>query len=71
MKNISILDFVAKRAWSKYKAFQGSHKLKKAFKTVSPIRIVIGSSGVFDYAWIPTDIEYFNVLNPNHWKRYF
>ena len=35
------------------------------------LKIVIGASGYYDEGWIDTDIEYLNLLNRSHWKRYF
>jgi len=35
------------------------------------LRIVIGSSGIYDKGWIGTDIEYLNLLKPHDWKRFF
>ena len=39
--------------------------------TRSPLRIVVGSSGVFEKGWTPTEIQYLNLLNPNDWEKYF
>jgi hypothetical protein len=41
------------------------------FQGVHPLRIVIGASGIFDSGWINTDIEYLNLLIPEHWANYF
>ena len=35
-----------------------------------PCKIVIGSSGIFQAGWIPTEIESLNVIKENDWKRY-
>lgn len=37
----------------------------------SPLRIVVGSSGVYDEGWIHTDAQYLNLLVPEHWERLF
>jgi predicted SAM-dependent methyltransferase len=37
----------------------------------SPVRIVIGASDIFENGWIPTDIEYLNLLIPDHWQKTF
>lgn len=37
----------------------------------SPLRIVIGASGIYDPQWIDTDVEYLNLLKPRHWQRFF
>lgn len=38
---------------------------------VKPLRLVIGASGVCDKGWINTDVEYLDLLNPEHWEAYF
>jgi hypothetical protein len=45
-------------------------KLKKMARS-TPLRIVIGASGVFQKGWIPTDIEQLNILRLEDWRRYF
>ncbi|MEO8389148.1 hypothetical protein [Polaromonas sp.] len=35
------------------------------------LKIVIGSSGVFEAGWIPTDYQHLNLLNPAHWDKAF
>ena len=37
----------------------------------SNIRIVVGSSGVFDDGWLPTDIEILDILKDADWRRLF
>jgi predicted SAM-dependent methyltransferase len=34
-------------------------------------RIVIGASGQYDRGWIPTDQDFFDMLKPSDWARYF
>jgi predicted SAM-dependent methyltransferase len=36
-----------------------------------PLRIVIGSSQVFDPGWIPTNVQYLNLIDDSHWQRAF
>lgn len=48
----------------------GAYRLKKAVKK-SPLRIVIGSSGLFDKNWTPTDIEYLNLTISEDWQKHF
>jgi len=45
--------------------------IKKISNNPSELRLVLGSSRVFDKGWIPSDIEYLNILNHDHWKKYF
>lgn len=37
----------------------------------SPLKLVIGASGIYDAGWIPSDIQYLNLLNPHHWTAFF
>jgi len=36
-----------------------------------PLRIIIGASGVAQDGWVPSDIDYLNLLNEDHWLSYF
>jgi len=36
-----------------------------------PRRLVIGSSGIRQDGWIPTDQSYLDLLRPEQWRRYF
>ena len=40
-------------------------------RNASEIKIVIGSSGIFENGWIPTNYQYLNLLNENQWRRAF
>lgn len=46
-------------------------RLKHAVSVSPSPRIVVGSSGIFTPGWIPTDIEYLNLLRPPDWQRFF
>lgn len=46
-------------------------RLKRAVRHNPAPRIVVGSSGVFAEGWIPTDIDYLNLLRPSDWQRFF
>lgn len=35
------------------------------------VKIVIGSSGIFENGWIPTNYQYLNLLNESQWIRVF
>lgn len=35
------------------------------------LKIVIGSSGVFENGWIPSNYQYLNLLNEKHWRQNF
>lgn len=36
-----------------------------------PLKIVIGASGVSENGWVPSDINYLNLLNGDQWFSYF
>jgi predicted SAM-dependent methyltransferase len=44
--------------------------LRKA-RDADILKVVIGSSGVFEAGWIPTDYQYLNLLNRAHWDKAF
>jgi predicted SAM-dependent methyltransferase len=46
------------------------YRVKKRAKG-APLKLVIGSCGIFDPGWIGTDAHYLNLLRPYHWRRYF
>lgn len=37
----------------------------------SPLRVVIGSSGIYESGWIATDIDQLNILEKKDWETYF
>jgi predicted SAM-dependent methyltransferase len=45
--------------------------LIRSMLSLSPRRVVIGSSGVFDPGWIPTEVDALNILRPQDWELYF
>ncbi len=56
------------RTWRR---LAGPRALHLKLKNSPQRRIIIGTSGVSQDGWIPTDIEYFNILKPNDWNRFF
>jgi predicted SAM-dependent methyltransferase len=56
------------RKWTRSRV--GKARLKRLGR-VSPCRIIIGTSGVRQNSWIPTDMEYLNLLNPTDWSAFF
>lgn len=53
------------------KAIKGAIRLKLAAMQSSPVKLVVGASGVFEPGWVPTDIHTLNLLKPHTWKFYF
>lgn len=70
LKTIPVLVEMVNRARLLYSIIKNHFRLKKAVKSL-PLNIVVGSSSVFSQGWIPTDIEYLNLLKPSDWERYF
>jgi predicted SAM-dependent methyltransferase len=58
----------ARRRWG---SFRGVRRLKRLAQKSTPVRIVLGASGIFDVRWIPTDIGTLDILNERHWTRSF
>lgn len=54
---------------TKISRLQRARVLRRQFR-VEPRRIVIGSSGVFEPGWIPTDAREFDLLQPSAWERF-
>ena len=59
--------YLAKRI----KLYKNVQRLKQALKTSDTLRIVIGSASICEEKWIPTDIEYLNILKPTDWEIFF
>jgi len=49
----------------------GARRLKKRLGKIAAPKIVVGASGIFEPGWIPTDLEYLNLLRPEDWPRFF
>lgn len=70
LKKIPFAKELVQRVRLFYSIIKSHFRLKKAVKSL-PLNIVVGSSSVFSQGWIPTDIEYLNLLKPSDWERYF
>jgi predicted SAM-dependent methyltransferase len=55
----------------RFGVFRGARRLKQRVRRETPLRIVLGASGIFDAGWIPTDIGVLDILNEQHWTRTF
>ena len=49
---------------------RGARKLK-ALADASPCRVIIGSAGISDEGWIPTEVEYLDLCKEDQWRHYF
>jgi predicted SAM-dependent methyltransferase len=71
IRRVPVLYHLGKRLQFRYRAFKGSFQLKRRLKSVTVLKVVVGAAGVFDEGWIPTDVEYLNLVDARHWERYF
>jgi predicted SAM-dependent methyltransferase len=60
-----------KRMRDAVKGVVGARRLRHRLSGVTAPKIVVGTSGIFEPGWIPTDIEYLNLLHPEDWRRFF
>ena len=58
-------------ARARFGSFRDARRLKAIVQRACPLRIVIGASGIYDAAWIPTEIGVLDMLKPGHWSRVF
>ena len=71
VRKIPVINNIARSVLVYYKTFAGIIRLKRAVNKTTPLNIVIGAAGVIEDGWIPTDIEYLNLLNTDHCDKYF
>ncbi|MDB4805027.1 methyltransferase domain-containing protein [bacterium] len=67
---VPILYSFTRRLYFSWRKIYGQYILKRA-ATKSPLKIVVGASGVFEQGWTPTDIEYLSLLDSTNWKLFF
>jgi predicted SAM-dependent methyltransferase len=70
IKSIPVVNQIACGILGHYKNHKAKVRLKEVAKNM-PCKIVVGSSGVFEEGWTPTDIEHLNLLNTKDWLKYF
>ena len=74
LKSIRSLKYARRAAIKVRRAYNrhlGPRRLRKMQATPAPKRIVIGSAFRHDPGWVPTDIEFLNLLKPSDWDRFF
>jgi predicted SAM-dependent methyltransferase len=49
----------------------GPYRFRKGMASSGPKKIVIGSSGWFDFGWIPTEQQFLDLTKPADWQRLF
>lgn len=37
----------------------------------SPLKVIVGASGVYQNGWVPTDVDHVNLLDEGSWRTYF
>ena len=66
VKKLPILYNSVKKVLIKYNNIHNYYRIKRSLKTNTSIKIVIGASGIFQDKWIPTDIDYMNIIKKKH-----
>lgn len=69
LKNIIRPYYVAVGNYQKKREFE--RLVAKAKQQGLPLKIVIGSAGIFDPGWIPSEEYILDLLDETTWKRYF
>ncbi len=67
------MNFLKRAIKSFYLSIKRKHgisRLKNATKN-SVLKIVIGSSDIYQAGWIPTEMDYLNMLKENDWNSFF
>ena len=49
----------------------GPYRFRKGMASSGPKRLVIGSSGWFDFGWIPTEQDFLDLTKPAQWESRF
>ena len=60
-----------RRGRAAFRRWSGSRRLRQQLGQTQEWKIVVGTSGVFEPGWIPTDIEYLNLLQDADWRKFF
>ncbi len=71
-----MLEFIKKKLRPYYRRIR-AYREKRLFKRLlsgqnkSSLKIVIGSSGIYQQGWIPSEAHFLDLLDENTWKKYF
>ena len=60
-----------KRVVERRRGRVGAGRFERRLAAGPPWKIVIGAFGAFDKGWIPSDIEYLDLLKPADWEQHF
>ena len=55
----------------KKELFLFQYLLKNKIKNKAPLKLVIGSSSIYQEGWLPTEAHFLNLLEQNDWLKYF
>ena len=58
-------------ARARFGSYRDARRLRAVVRRASPLRIVLGASGIYDAGWIATEIGVLDILNERHWTRLF
>lgn len=58
-------------AVSACRRFQKKNQFRRQLKSRDQIKLVIGSAGIFEKEWIPSERYFLDLLKPADWQRYF
>lgn len=67
---MSFIKSIVKAVYLPLKRQYAISKLKKAAKKPE-LKIVVGSSDIYQDGWIPTEIDFLNMLNTSDWDNFF
>ena len=56
---------------ARLRRWRGAQRLRRQLRETNDWKIVVGTSGVFEAGWIPTDVEYLNLLHDDDWRAFF
>lgn len=67
---MNFLKSIAKSIYMPLKRQYSVFRLKQAARKPG-LKIVVGSSGIYQKGWIPTEIDFLNMLNSRDWEVFF
>ncbi len=59
------------RAVKGFRHWRGDRRFRRRLRQAGELRIVIGAGNQYDPGWIPSEIDFLNILQPADWARYF
>lgn len=71
LKSIPILRSAVRSLKLRLRVYNNVKKVRYMLRTQLDVRVVVGAGNRFDDGWIPTEIEYLNLLNRTHWENCF